>query len=87
MHRKFCEEPCHGSIDWLPGSFWGEIWFNAIRVRVGFVVDNVTPGQVFLGILQFYSVSIIPSIIYTLPFIENRRYIIFAIVSVIKQPT
>jgi hypothetical protein len=86
-HRNCCEDPCHGSLGSLPGSFRGKIGFNASSVRVGFVEDNVAPWQVFLGIFNFYSVSLILSILYTLPFIEHRHCIIFAIASVIKQPT
>jgi hypothetical protein len=48
--------------------------FSARPVRVGFVVDKVTSGQVFLVVLQLYSVSIIPPILRTQWFSYHRRH-------------
>jgi hypothetical protein len=37
-----------------------QAWVRALAVYVGFVVDKVVLRQVFLPVLRFYSVSIIP---------------------------
>jgi hypothetical protein len=53
-------------------------------VHVGFVVDKVVLGQVFLQLLLFYPVSIIPQISHIHSFIYQRRCINLAIDNVFK---
>jgi hypothetical protein len=45
---------------------------EALRVR--FVVDNVSLGQVFLPVLRFSPVSIIPSLLHTLLYLHDIRF-------------
>jgi hypothetical protein len=46
-------------------------------VYVGFVVDKVALGQVFLQVLRFSSVIIIPPMLHTHSFIYHQRCIMF----------
>jgi len=49
------------SLRWLDSSILPHRpWFNSRLVHVGFVVDKVTLGQVFLQVLQVLPVSVIP---------------------------
>jgi hypothetical protein len=48
--------------------------FDPRSVRVGFVVDKMSMEQVFLEVLGF-----------SIPCVRNRRYIITALESVVKQ--
>jgi hypothetical protein len=59
---------------------WSTFFFDFNRtVWVGFVADREAQGQVFLRVLQFFPVSIIPLTLHTrTSFIHHRRYIVFA---------
>ena len=60
------EYPCHGSglAMWRPR-------FDPIPVHVRFMVDIVILGQVFLKVLQFFVVSIIPPMAHIHSYITN----------------
>jgi hypothetical protein len=51
--------PCHGSA-----SLHGGLAFTARSVHMGFVLDKVALGQVFLPVLRFSLVSIIPPMLH-----------------------
>jgi len=75
----FCSDgqksaPCFWRL--LAGLSQRKTGFYPSQVHVGFVVDEVTTGQVFLRVLLLYPVSIIP-----------RRYVITAIDSVANDDT
>jgi hypothetical protein len=59
-----------------------QVWLRP--VHIGFVVDKVTLGQVFLWELYIYRVTIISPMLHTVSFIYCLQYIILAIDSVIK---
>ena len=46
--------------------------FDPSLVHVEFVVDKVAAGPIFLRVLRFHLVSIIPSLLYMLPVSEGR---------------
>jgi hypothetical protein len=48
-------------------------------VHVGYVVDEVKLGQVFLAVLPSFHACIIPQMLYTFSFIYRRQYIVLAI--------
>ena len=64
-----------------------EAWVNAQASPCGIYGWNVLLRQVFIQVLQFTSVAIIPPVLYTHPFIYHYCNIILANDSVIKRPT
>jgi hypothetical protein len=60
---------------------------NPGRIDVGFVVDIVELGQVYLPVLQLFPVIIIQATLLAGYFIRHRRGIIVAFDSMIKQHT
>jgi hypothetical protein len=64
-----------------------EVRIGTISVHVGFMVDNVALGQVFLSVLLFSSVSVIPPMLHTHSFIYCRRCVTLAIDSVVNGHT
>jgi hypothetical protein len=58
--------------------------FNLRHVCVEFVVDKVALGHVFLRVIQFSPVRIVPPILHTRSFLCCRCYIISAVDSIVK---
>jgi hypothetical protein len=69
--------PRDGSLELAVSILSKRPLFGPRSVHGSFVVDRVTPGQVFLPVLQFSPVSIIPPTLHTHSFIYHRRCIIF----------
>jgi len=59
--------------------------FSPRPVHVGFLVCRVTVGEIFVWVLRFPHVSVIPPLLYS--FVCDRGYINAAVDSVIKQST
>ena len=51
--------------------------FSSRPVNVGFVVDKVAVGMVFLPVLQISPFSVIPQMLYTYSSIYHRRCVMF----------
>jgi len=58
--------------------------FTCRPVRMGFVVDRVTLGHVFLWVFWFFLINIILLMLHTHSFIWHWHYVILATVSVLK---
>jgi len=56
----------------------------SVPVRMGFVVDKVALGQIFLRLLLFFPVIIIPSLLHVRSFIYHRRRTLLTFYSVFK---
>jgi hypothetical protein len=65
------------------------VWpgFKPRPIYMGSVKDNVTPEQVFLRVLKFSAVGIIPAALHTYSLIEHRRYITLAPDTAVKHNT
>jgi hypothetical protein len=85
---------CHGLGGQSPVSrrsvagFWPRsIAFDLRTGFVGFAVEEVALGQLFLRVLRFYPDSIVPPLLFThISFICHRRSIIVATESVVLSP-
>lgn len=64
-------------LKWWPG-------LNLSSVLVGFVVEEVAPGKVFLLVLRVFPATLILPVLRSHSFICHRRYIMFVIESVVK---
>jgi hypothetical protein len=80
--------PCQGSGG-RPAAGFSRLRpeFNGRPVYVGYVVDRVTLGQIFLRLRRLSPVSIISPTKVPYSFIYHRHYIISATDSVVKQHT
>jgi hypothetical protein len=58
-------------------------WFDPESVLVGFVVDKVALGQVFLRVLRFFAVSFIPPVLH---YTEKRKKLIIFITGLHSKP-
>jgi hypothetical protein len=66
----------------------GRPGFEPGPVHVGSMRDKVASGQIFTRVLGLCPVTIIPPVLYThISFAYNRRYIVSATDSVVKQNT
>jgi hypothetical protein len=66
------------AVPWLrrlPVSHHGDLGFNPRPVHVGFVVDKVAMGQVFLQVLRYSPVSIVPPLLHIPSLSTNNEYI------------
>jgi hypothetical protein len=68
-----CQSPCHGS-----GNFCGLSLRTPGLIpkleHVGFVADKVVLGQIFLRILQFSAVTVMPLLLHTQAYVYHRYY-------------
>jgi len=58
--------------------------FHFCKKNVSFAVDKMALGQLFLRVVRFSPVSVIPDMFSTHSFKHRRRYVILAADSVIK---
>ena len=63
---------CHGTRNFSHASKPRRPWFDPGPVHVKFMTAKVAPGQVFLQVLPFSSVSIIETTFHTLHLNNNR---------------
>jgi hypothetical protein len=71
------QRPCHDSGWLVSGLSSRRPVFDPRLVHVRFVTYKVALGQLFLPVLQFSPVSIIPPMLHTHSFIYHRRCIMF----------
>lgn len=64
-------------LKWWPG-------INLSSVLVGFVVEEVAPGKVYLLVLRLFPATVILPGLRIHSFIYHRRYIMFGIRSIVK---
>jgi hypothetical protein len=72
-------------LHWVASLFIKGHLFSPRPVCVGIMTDEIAVGQVFLWVLLFSPVSIIPPIPHTPSFIYHQRYITLRVNSVVKQ--
>ena len=65
-------------------SLW-RLRFNPVPVHALLVLDKVALGWVFLGVLQFPFVSVIPAMTHAFLFISHRCYMNLAVDSSVKD--
>lgn len=78
------------SVTWLRWFLAGvsaEPGLNPTLIDLGFVVDIVEMGQVFLAVLLLFPVSIIRATVHARYYICHRQNIIIAFDSIVKQHT